>query len=98
MSFIESTGVPYCDCVSHNRVQGLSITVLLLVYTEEPTPITVTPCVLLDVFRTSVKVPEFDKHLKKAGGHIGRNVVEITITMKTIVRKPLMIIGLVKVK
>ena len=35
--------------------------------------------------------PEFDKHLKKAGGHIGRNVVEITIKMKTIVRKPLMI-------
>ena len=38
-----------------------------------------------------VKVPEFGKHLKKAGGHIGRNVVEITIKMKTIVRKPLMI-------
>ena len=32
--------------------------------------------------RSSVKVPEFDKHLKKAGGHIGRNVVEIT--MKTL--------------
>ena len=38
-----------------------------------------------------MKVPKFDKHLKKAGGHIGRNVVEITIKMKTIVRKPLMI-------
>ena len=38
-----------------------------------------------------MKVPEFDKHLKKAGGHIGRNVVEIPIKMKTIVRKPLMI-------
>ena len=36
-------------------------------------------------------VPEFDKHLKKAGRHIGRNVMEITIKMKTIVRKPLMI-------
>ena len=34
--------------------------------------------------------PLFDKHLKKAGGHIGRNVVEIT-KMKTIVRKPLRI-------
>ena len=44
-----------------------------------------------DVVRSSVKVPEFDKHLKKAGGHIGRNVVEITIKMKTIVRKILMI-------
>ena len=41
--------------------------------------------------RSSVKVPEFDKHLKKAGGHIGRNIVEITIKMKTIVQKPLMI-------
>ena len=44
-----------------------------------------------DVVRSSVKVPEFDKNLKKAGRHIGRNVVEITIKMKTIVRKPLMI-------
>ena len=44
-----------------------------------------------DVIRSSVKVPEFDKHLKKARGHIGRSVVEITIKMKTIVRKPLMI-------
>ena len=44
-----------------------------------------------DIVRSSVKVPEFDKHLKKAGGHIGRNVEEIIIKMKTIVRKPLMI-------
>ena len=29
-----------------------------------------------DVVRSSVKVTEFDKHLKKAGGYIGRNVVE----------------------
>ena len=34
---------------------------------------------------------KFDKHLKKAEGHIDRNVVEIAIKMKTIVRKPLMI-------
>ena len=26
-----------------------------------------------DVVRSSVKVPEFDKHLKKAGGYIDRN-------------------------
>ena len=45
-----------------------------------------------DVVRSSMKVFEFDKHLKKAGGHIGRNFVEITIKMKTIVRKPLMIL------
>ena len=44
-----------------------------------------------DVVRSSVKVPEFDKHLKKAGGHIGQNVVEITIKMKTIVQKTLII-------
>ena len=44
-----------------------------------------------DVVRSSVKVPEFDEHLKKAGGHIGRNLEEISIKMKTIVRKPLMI-------
>ena len=44
-----------------------------------------------DVVRSSVEVPEFDKHLKKAGGHIGRNVMEITIKMKAIVRKTLMI-------
>ena len=51
-----------------------------------------TPVDLInDVVQSSGKVPEFDKHLKKAGGHIGRNVVEITIKTKTIVRKPLMI-------
>ena len=44
-----------------------------------------------DIVRSSVKVPELDKHLKKAGGYISRNVMEITIKMKTIVRKPLMI-------
>ena len=42
-----------------------------------------------DVVRSSDEVPEFDKYLKKARGHIGRNV-EIT-KMKTIVQKPLMI-------
>ena len=44
-----------------------------------------------DVVRSSVKVLEFDKYLKQSGGNIGRNVVEITIKIKTIVRKPLMI-------
>ena len=40
------------------------------------------------------KVPEFEKkvpesekkYLKKAGGHISRNVVQITMKMRTIVR------------
>ena len=51
-----------------------------------------TPVVSIkDVVRSSLKVPEFDKHLKKAGGHIGRKVVEITIKTKTIVRKTLII-------
>ncbi len=44
-----------------------------------------------DVVRSSVKVSEFDKRLKKAGGHIGQSVVEITIKMKTIVPKLFMI-------
>ena len=46
-----------------------------------------------DEVRSSAKVPEFKKHLKKAGEHIGRNIVEITITikMKTVVRKPSLI-------
>ena len=43
-----------------------------------------------DVVWSSAKVPEFDKHLKKAGGHIGWNAMEIRMKMKTIVRKPSM--------
>ena len=59
---------------------------LWLLESEQATPVGS----IKDVVRSSVKVPEFDKHLKKAGGHIGRNVVEIAIKMKTIVLKPLM--------
>ena len=44
-----------------------------------------------DEVRISLKVPKFDKQLKKAEDHIEQNVVEITIKMKTVVRKPLMI-------
>ena len=55
--------------------------------TEQATPVVS----IKDVVRSPEKVPEFDKDLKKAGGHIGRNVVEITIKMKAIVRKTLMI-------
>ena len=44
-----------------------------------------------DVVRSSEKVPEFDKHLEKAGEYISQNAVEITIKIKTIVRKPLII-------
>ena len=38
-----------------------------------------------------VKLLKFDKHLKKAGRHTGGNVVEITIKMMTVVRKPLIV-------
>ena len=38
-----------------------------------------------------MSVPEFDKHLKKPGGYISQNVMEITIKMKTIVQKTLTI-------
>ena len=48
-----------------------------------------------DVVRSSMKVPEFDKHLKKAEGHIGRNIVEITIKMKTRIKIRIKIIKLV---
>ena len=41
--------------------------------------------------QSSVKVPEFDKHLKKDRVYIDRNDVEITVKMKTMVWKPLMI-------
>ena len=64
-----------------------SCTRLWLTESEQATPVDS----IRDVVRSSVKVPEFDKHLKKAGGHIGQNVVEITLKTKTIVRKPLMI-------
>ena len=41
----------------------------------------------------SEKVPESDKkYLKKVGGHIDRNVVQITIKMRTIVRITLIIL------
>ena len=35
MSFIESTGVACSDSVSHNRVQVLSIPVLLLAWSQD---------------------------------------------------------------
>ena len=79
-SFIESTGVAYSDSISHNQVQVLSIPVLLLACSQDWT------CYLRMIISL-----EASKHRKKAGGHIGRNVVEITINMKTINLKPFMI-------
>ena len=43
-----------------------------------------------DVVQSSMQVPEFNKHLKKARGHNCQKIVEITIKMKTIIPKPLM--------
>ena len=62
-------------------------TQLWLTESEQVTPVDS----IKDVVWSSVKVPEFDKHLKTARGHVGRNVVEITVKMKTIVQKSLMI-------
>ena len=60
---------------------------LWLTESEQATPVDS----IKDVVHSSMKVPKFDKYLKKAGGHIGQNVVEVTIKMKTIIQKPLMI-------
>ena len=54
---------------------------LWLTKSEQATPVNS----IKEVVRKSVNVLEFDKHLKKAGGHIGRNFGDITIKMKTIV-------------
>ena len=86
MSFIASIGITCSDSISHNRVQVLSIPVLSLACSQA-TPVDS----IKDIVQSSMKVPEFNIHLKKAGGHIDQNVVEITIKMKTIVWKPLMI-------
>ena len=66
-SFIESTGVASFDSVNHNRVQVLSIRVLLLACSQklrETTPITVTLCVLLNFGSLSF---EGDNHLEVTG-------------------------------
>ena len=79
----------YFDSVSHNLVQVLSISVLLLVCSQDWTfnLQMIVSLEVKDIVRSSMKVPKFDKHLKKAGRHI---VVEITMKVKTIVQKPSM--------
>ena len=70
-SFIESTGVACSDSVSYNRVQVFLYCYSPAVRIEpvtarwlsskklsEPTPITVTPCVLLDTWRNDSKFRE----------------------------------------
>ena len=75
--------------VSNNTGILNTCTRLWLTESEQSTPMDS----IKDVVQSSVKVPEFDKHLKKTGGHI---IVEITIKMKTIVQKPLMINKLIE--
>ena len=105
-TFIEFTGVDCSDSVNHNRVQVLSIPVLLLACSEDWTcnlqvirslrnqPLRNVSCwtVMANRIRTGDPCGFHKGHSsKKAGEHIVRNVVEITIKMKTIVRKLLMI-------
>ena len=79
MSFIESTGVACSDSISHNRVQVLSISVLLLAYSQDWT------CNLQMVVSLETKGTDAYNHYAMCPA------VEITIKMKTIVQKPLMI-------
>ena len=89
-SFIESTEVACSDSVSHNRVQVLSTPVLLLGCSQDWS-CNLQIIVSLEAYETKAykryAMCHAGSQLKKAGGHIGRNVVEITIEMKTIVRK-----------
>ena len=77
-------GVACSDFVSHNRVHVLSLLVLLLACSQDWT-CNLRMIVSLEALETSAYnryamcPPEFDKHLKKAGGYIGRNVLEIII-------------------
>ena len=73
--------------VSNNTGILNTCTRLWLTESEQATPVDS----IKDIVQSSMKVSEFYKHLKKARGHIGRNIVEIIIKMKTIVQKPLMI-------
>ena len=67
--------------VSNNTGILNTCTRLWLTESEQAAPVVS----IKDVVRSYVKVPGFDKHLKKGEGHISRNVVEVTIKMKTIV-------------
>ena len=62
-----------CVLLASNNT-GILNTCTRLCLTESEEATTVDP--IKDVVQISVKVPELDKHLKKAGGHIDRNVVE----------------------
>ena len=102
---IESTGVACSDLVSHNRVQALRIPVLLLAFSQDWTcNLQMIVSLEANKIRTGDPRERNKGHSskfcvgfrvrqtpEKAGRHIGRNVVEITMKMKAIVRKLLMI-------
>ena len=58
--------------MSNNTGILCTCTWLWLMESEQVTPMDS----IKDVVWSSVKVPEFDKHLKKVGGHIGQNIVK----------------------
>ena len=88
-SFIESIEVACSDSVSHNRIQVLSIPVLLLAYSQDWN-CNLQIVVSLEVSGTNAfnrYAMCSEEHPKKTGGHIGRNVVEITILKELIIEK-----------
>ena len=78
--------IPACsDSVNHNQVQVLSMLVLLLACCQDWTCNLQMTVVWSLSFRSSVKVPVFDKkHPKKTGGQIGWNVVNIIIKVSKV--------------
>ena len=81
------TGTSPSDCLV--SYPGHSLRCSQCILKPQPT----RQCVIRETvaFPKNLKVPVINKHLKMARGYIGWNVVEITIKMKTIVRKTLMI-------
>ncbi len=66
---------------SDNNTRILNTCIRLrITESEQATPVDS----IKDVVRSSVKVPEFDKHLKKAGGHCGNNNKDEDNSLKTL--------------
>ena len=62
---------PDCPRVTNSGILN-TCTRLWLTESEQATPVDS----IKDRVRSSTKVPDFYNHLKKAGGHIGQNVME----------------------
>ena len=93
-SFIESTGVTCSNPINHNRVQVLSIPALLLACSQDWT-CNLQMIVSLEALGTN----SYNRYAMYPAGHNNKDIrynnnnnsVEITIKMKTIVWKLLMI-------